>query len=149
MLHRCYNASREQYSDWGGRGIKVCERWHIFANYEQDIKQLNGYDDPAKTTIDRKKNHKEGPDDEGFIGYSPDNCEWATRKKQRENQRDHCTQRHFVAYPPGFDGDGAGIISNSQAEFARQHNLNRSHINNCLSGRLNTHKGWRFEYKQQ
>jgi hypothetical protein len=74
MLQRCNNPNTPCYEDYGGRGIKVCERWRKFENFLEDM----GKKPDPKMTIDRV-------DVNG--NYEPTNCCWATRKQQRANQR--------------------------------------------------------------
>lgn len=45
MLSRCYNPNSQHYDSYGGKGIKVCDRWHSYANFAEDFKKLNGYID--------------------------------------------------------------------------------------------------------
>jgi hypothetical protein len=41
MMQRCYNPNQKAYKFYGERGINVCERWHSFENFYNDM--INGY----------------------------------------------------------------------------------------------------------
>ena len=75
MLARCKNPNVPAYKDYGGRGIKVCERWHKFENFLADMGEP-----PEGRTIDRY------PNNDG--NYEPGNCRWATAEEQGYNKRD-------------------------------------------------------------
>ena len=129
MKTRCLNSNCPDYKNYGGRGIKVCERWMDFTNFLADMGEK-----PEGLTLDRINNDG---------NYEPGNCRWATWKEQRRNQRkfDHKTQYAFIA----IDEHGTMIVSNNQREFARQHGLNQQSITACLNGRQKSHGGWTFK----
>ena len=72
MLNRCNNPKNPAYPRYGGRGITVCERWHTFENFLNDMGHR-----PPDTTLDRRDNDK---------GYCLENCRWATHREQQNNK---------------------------------------------------------------
>jgi len=87
MMARCYNPKHSRYKHWGGRGIKVCERWHDATLYKEDIdKQLEKQGltledwgkGKNKYSVDRKNNDGD---------YEPSNIRFATFQEQAENRR--------------------------------------------------------------
>lgn len=80
MKDRCYNPKHPLYYRYGGRGIEVCERWHDYFNFEDDmyesfIKHVEEYG-IKDTTLER--NDYNG-------NYELSNCTWKTRKEQANN----------------------------------------------------------------
>ena len=77
MMARCYNPDNPRYLDWGGRGIQVCERWHDFRLFIEDLDWLLG-PCPEGWTLDRS-------DNDG--NYEPGNVRWADYFTQNRNRR--------------------------------------------------------------
>lgn len=71
---RCGNPNTPQFSDYGGRGITVCQEWRdSFPAFLRDMGPC-----PSGRSLDRINNE---------LGYQPGNCRWATRSQQNRNSR--------------------------------------------------------------
>jgi hypothetical protein len=88
MMTRCEWGNHSSYERYGARGIRVCERWHNYANFLSDMG-----DRPHGTSIDRIDNSN---------GYYKENCRWATRREQSLNKS--CTVRIL------FDGNETNLL---------------------------------------
>lgn len=104
---RCSNPKAVGYENYGGRGIKVCERWwNSFENFLKDMGEK-----PIGMSIGRINNNG---------NYCPENCRWETREQQANNSR-NCRYINF-----------GGKIQNSLA-WAKELGIKPS----VLSWRLN------------
>lgn len=74
MKHRCTNPASSSFHRYGGRGIKVCDRWLRFDHFLADM----GEKPSSEHSLDRIDNER---------GYEPGNCRWATREEQMNNTR--------------------------------------------------------------
>ena len=93
MMARCYNPKVKAFKDYGGRGIKVCDGWHLFENFLAYMGKR-----PDDLTLDRIDSNGD---------YTPCNCRWTTRTEQNRN-----TRRNVVVE---FDG-----VRMTQSEFAER-----------------------------
>jgi hypothetical protein len=114
---RCLNPAAVGYENYGGRGIKISDRWlNSFENFIADM----GPKPTPSHSIDRIDNDGD---------YEPSNCRWATRKEQVANQRTRFTARLIE-----IDG-----VSKPAGTWAREAGLRRDTFYN----RLNS--GWPIE----
>lgn len=74
MMDRCYKPKSASYHNYGARGIRVYEQWHVFEKFLADM----GERPTANHSLERTNNDKD---------YSPDNCKWATKKQQARNTK--------------------------------------------------------------
>ena len=77
MLNRCYNSACDAWSNYGGRGIAVCDEWLGDDGFEHFFRDMGRVPSP-NFSLDRINNS---------LGYSIENCRWATDKEQARNRR--------------------------------------------------------------
>jgi hypothetical protein len=104
MMARCFNPDDAAYGNYGGRGIRVCERWAKgedgLSGYECFLADM-GRRPSASHSIDRRENSK---------GYSKSNCRWATKKEQSRNRRGlHVVEYSGVSMPLSQACEEAGL----------------------------------------
>lgn len=79
MIQRCTNPKNKKYNIYGGRGIKVCDRWlESFENFLNDM----GVKPSSNLSLDRVNVNED---------YCPENCRWATGSEQAFNKRKRST----------------------------------------------------------
>lgn len=115
MLARCEKPHHRNYPSYGGRGIRVCERWHSIENFRADMGER-----PAGTSIDRI-------DVNG--NYEPNNCRWATPAQQVRNRRMTVLNEVMVKRIWEMSTSGTGA-----AGIARSLDLKESTVRNVLRG---------------
>lgn len=117
MKNRCYNPKLEHYAGYGGRGIKMCDRWlQSFENFYEDM----GDAPTSKHTLDRKENDKD---------YSKENCQWATWTQQANNKRNNRIHTYNgVRYSQREFAQFLGVKYNTMKATANKLNLTDEQI---------------------
>lgn len=140
MIDRCYKPANASYKYYGAVGVEVSDRWLMFNNFVEDIDKIRGFDYnlffQGLLTLDKDKfgNSKM---------YSLENCCFISKE---ENNKYKPNQQKIVI---GTSPNGEIYEFLNQSEFAREHNLRQSTINDCLNGKCKSHKGWKFNYKNK
>jgi hypothetical protein len=100
MIRRCQDPKHKDYHNYGARGVTVCDRWQDFWAFIDDM----GAKPSSRHSVDRINND---------LGYSPENCRWATAKEQGRNTRKTVLTAELAAEIKrrAAFGDRAGDIS--------------------------------------
>lgn len=115
MIQRCTNENNIGWKTYGGKGIKVCDRWQGkkgFIHFLEDMGER-----PENLSLDRIDSDK---------GYYPENCRWATRRVQTLNT----TRTNWITY-----GEETLCLS----DWAKKLNKDRKYISDKLRN------GWTME----
>ena len=118
MKQRCYNENHQQYKNYGGRGITICENWlgnykgfknDMFESFLAHVDQFG----LENTQIEREDNNK---------GYSLDNCKWATRIEQSNNRSSNTIceykgEKYTIAELSRLSGKSQGVIRTRIKKF--------------------------------
>lgn len=108
MKNRCLNPRQDRYKDYAGRGITICDRWLYGeggrSGFECFLADM-GQKPSTKHSLDREENE---------LGYTPNNCRWATSAEQARNTRvtiyvEACGMRMPLADAVEYFGQGLSI----------------------------------------
>ena len=134
MLERCYNSNVKNYKDYGGRGVRVCERWKHFKNFEKDAKELPGYDEYINSKTPFEYSLDKDIRGNGII-YSKENCMFTTAEYQGK-------YRTFRKDPKNREGTKIksispdGVIENYRTvnQACRELGVQNSNVYKVLNG---------------
>lgn len=140
MINRCYNPNSTEYPRYGALGVTVCQRWHWFQNFLEDIVRLPGYNQEdfynGKIFLDKdvlcEEMHL------GYKIYSPYTCKFITA---RENTLQACSSGPISAIDINT---GEELFYESQSDFALANRIPVSQATNTLLGLQPSCHGYRL-----
>ena len=149
ILNRCYNKNNPSYSEYGGEGVTLdpklfncqnfCEMLTRLPNYDKWINDKSGYWEIDKDILCNKYGIYPKIYSEKTCHFIPHFLNMAER-----NKRVGIKGCLYL----GIDPNGKEYTFSNIRLFSRQHNLFDTHVGRCLNGQAKTHKGWRFEKRQ-
>lgn len=119
MRQRCNNPKNKDYARYGGRGVKVCERWNDFTLFLEDM----GGKPSVEYSLDRLDNNG---------SYEPNNCHWATPKEQTHNSKVVKLNAEKVNQIRKMHSKGAI----TQVSLAIRYNIHQSVISRIINGKI-------------
>lgn len=117
MKSRCLNENDKRFSDYGGRGIGICDEW--LGDFETFLSDM-GRPPTLTHSIDRIDNSR---------GYSKDNCQWATPAEQGRNKRNNHLltvngeTKTIAAWSEVSGGMAGTIIRRVNAGWSAEHSV--------------------------
>ena len=145
MIKRCYdeNSQKSSYKD-----VTVCERWHCFANFLEDIKLIDGYElwlkNPKTMALDKdiKQQNVENK------VYSLQTCTFITVSENTKERNvrhglPHSKRRVVVKGQHSKTGE---IIVGNLSDIAESLNLDKSNIVKCCKNKDKKCGGYHWQY---
>lgn len=143
MIERCYNVNNRVYKYYGAKGVTICDRWHNFSNYVDDVVLIEGYNEElvksGKLHLDKDLINREA------LIYSPETCKWVTQSENIKEMNKRVKQKPFIATRLS---DNYIEEHYNMTEFCKKYGLYVRDVRLCLIGERNDYAGWKFEYKE-
>lgn len=144
MMARCYNKRDNNYKTYGAVGVVVCDRWHNFSNYVDDVCKMDRYDELVKNSKDWNID-KDLLSGENKI-YSPKTCKIIPSSENysipiRKNQSKKCS---IPILQMTLDGE---IVKrfDSMKKASVDTNISLGNIGQCVNGNRKTAGGYRWK----
>lgn len=135
MMCRCYDKNHHAYKWYGESGIYVCERWHRFDYFVEDIIKIPGYNNElfhlGLLELDKDLSNKKY--------YSLSTCQFVSAYINKINTR---RNKEFLCKFPDGEIKQGKIIK----DFAEQYGFDPSAISKCLKGKIKSTLGCTFKY---
>lgn len=115
MRQRCLNPNSDKFQWYGGRGIKICDRWGSYDAFLADMGER-----PENMTLDRIDNDGD---------YEPGNCRWATQLEQTRKQAKNRLSKELAVKLRADRAAGATF-----AALARKYGVSATTAHRCATG---------------
>lgn len=145
LIERCYNNKREDYKMYGALGVTVCERWKCFANFLEDLENIEGFDENKfkMGQLDLDKDIKQNGIQTNKKVYSPETCMFIDKHINRAITTRKPTENVNIM---SIKGDYTLKTYCPVEELAKQLGIKTQYITRILRGEAKTHDGWTFKY---
>lgn len=147
MIGRCYHPKNGSYSNYGAKGITVCEKWLTYEGFLEDVDKIDGYE--LKPLLAGDLQLDKDIKVQGNKIYSLECCTFVSRSKNSGNRGNN---QWFIAINY-FTSEV--IQTNNREEFCRNFNLDSSTCWRVLQTSVGDyynnkkylqHKGWVLQY---
>ena len=125
MIQRCTNQRDRKYHLYGGRGIKVCDRWRSFKFFLSDMGERPEGIGKEKWTIDRIDSSR---------GYEPDNCRWAKWDVQNRHSRGNSNLLGYVHSDEARSKVSASLLGNKRRKGKPLDAAHKAKISAAMKG---------------
>lgn len=141
MIERCYYEKHTAYSNYGGRGVYVCDRWLNFSNYVEDISKKENYskliEQPNKWHVDKDILIKNN------LCYSNETT-IIVKAKENINEMNKKNKKIVLQYTK----DGEFVAKyNSLQEASDKNGISKNNLSSACLGRRKTAKGYIWKYE--
>jgi thymidylate synthase len=139
MLKRCYDKDTHNYRQYGGKGVFVCQRWHTYRFFVEDVQKLPNW----KHKLNDWDNYNLDKDYYSSNCYSPDTCLWLSKT---ENSIYVNSSALIVISPNGHAEIYPSINTAAKELGIARNTLHRfgNRVPELLKGRNKVLKGWKF-----
>lgn len=144
MLSRCYNShNKKDFSSYGGLGVTVCNRWHCFEYFLEDLSKIDGYNEKEFNDgilcLDKDIKQK------GLLPsqkvYSLDTCMFISNEINIKYRNTEQYSKHFIAISP----DNDLMIIHGIVHFCKIYNFSPGSVKLRLDKKLfKPYHGWNF-----
>lgn len=149
MIKRCYDEKCPAYKWYGAKGISVCERWHRFDNFLEDLPNIQGFDKELfyMNKIKLDKDISNGNNiDHHKKQYSLETCIFVSHlinmKECTERYNKTKSKKHCIT-PEGED-----ILITNLTDFCKRNKLDYRQVFYVLEGKISHCKGFKFYYEK-